>query len=189
MLPSNYRTITISVTFSKLLEYNILDCCSSHVFSASQFGFAASRGTYMTSSLAHDLCMYAQSSGSTLLICSLDAQGAFDCLLHTVLLQKVINVIPDRYWSLLHTWYFNMCIYIRWKSVLSAKINVKRGTKQGSLTSPFIFNLFYQELINDLNPLSPKIDFYVDLLICATSWASNHKFMLLSKIFQETYYL
>ena len=40
-----------------------------------------------------------------------------------------------------------------------------------------------------VNPLSPKIDFYVDLLICATSWASNHKFMLLSKIFQETYYL
>ena len=40
-----------------------------------------------------------------------------------------------------------------------------------------------------INPLSPKIDFYVDLLICATSWASNHKFMLLSKIFQETYYL
>ena len=41
----------------------------------------------------------------------------------------------------------------------------------------------------ELNPLSPKIDFYVDLLICATSWASNHRFMLLSKIFQETYYL
>ena len=40
-----------------------------------------------------------------------------------------------------------------------------------------------------LNKLSPKVDFYVDLLICATSWASNHKFMLLSKIFQETYYL
>ena len=39
------------------------------------------------------------------------------------------------------------------------------------------------------NPLSPKIDFYVDLFICATSWASNHKFMLLSKIFQETYCL
>ena len=40
-----------------------------------------------------------------------------------------------------------------------------------------------------LNPLSPKIDFYVDLLICETSWARNHKFMLLSKILQETYYL
>ena len=30
-----------------------------------------------------------------------------------------------------------------------------------------------------LSPLSPKTDYYVDLLICATSWASNHKFMLL----------
>ena len=44
-------------------------------------------------------------------------------------------------------------------------------------------------LLNELNPLSPKIDFYVDLLICATFWASKHKFMLLSKIFQEMYYL
>ena len=40
-----------------------------------------------------------------------------------------------------------------------------------------------------VNPFSPKIDFYVDLLICETSWASNDKFMLLSKIFQEIYYL
>ena len=44
-------------------------------------------------------------------------------------------------------------------------------------------------LFNNINPLSPKIDFYVDLLIYATSWPSNHKFMLLSKIFKETYYL
>ena len=52
--------------------------------------------------------------------------------------------------------------------------------------------LFERGLLHDsfyFNPLSPKIDFYVDLLICETSWASNHKFMLLSKIFQETYYL
>ena len=37
-----------------------------------------------------------------------------------------------------------------------------------------------------INPLSPKIDFDVDLLICETYWASNHKFI---QIFQETYYL
>ena len=49
-------------------------------------------------------------------------------------------------------------------------------------------NTLLQSIVT-LNPLSPKIDFYVDLFICATSWASNHKFMLLSKIFQETYYL
>ena len=30
-------------------------------------------------------------------------------------------------------------------------------------------------------PLSPKTDFHVDCLIFATSWASNHKLILLSK--------
>ena len=57
---------------------------------------------------------------------------------------------------------------------------------QAGLTSVSILQLPVSIVFN---PLSPKIDFYVDLLICATSWASNHKFMLLSKIFQETYYL
>ena len=37
-----------------------------------------------------------------------------------------------------------------------------------------------------ISPLSPKIDFYVDL---SYSWADNHSFMLLSKIFKETYYI
>ena len=52
-----------------------------------------------------------------------------------------------------------------------------------------IIRFLFLYKITLFNPLSPKIDFYVDLLICATSWASNHKFMLLSKIFQEPYYL
>ena len=52
-----------------------------------------------------------------------------------------------------------------------------------------LFGRVYMDFIRneEFNPLSPQIEFYVDLLICATSWASNHKFMLLSKIFLETY--
>ena len=44
-----------------------------------------------------------------------------------------------------------MCVCIRWNSILGDKIQVKRGTKQGGLTSPFIFNLFYQELIENIS--------------------------------------
>ena len=53
----------------------------------------------------------------------------------------------------------------------------------------FLTNFIYLVKKTKFNPLSPKIDFYVALLICETSWANNHKFMLLSEIFQETYYL
>ena len=44
-----------------------------------------------------------------------------------------------------------MCVFVHWGTSLSDKICVKRGTRQGGLTSPFIFNLFYKDLIEDLN--------------------------------------
>ena len=48
-------------------------------------------------------------------------------------------------------WYNNMYVCIRWNSILRDKIQVKRGTKQGGLASLFIFNLFYQELIENIS--------------------------------------
>ena len=53
--PSNYRPITISIIFSKLLEYIILDCISEHQFDRSQYGFVSGRGTDMVTALTHDI--------------------------------------------------------------------------------------------------------------------------------------
>ena len=39
------------------------------------------------------------------------------------------------------------------------------------------------------NPLSPKIDLYVDLLICETSWACNHKNISRNLLFMTIYHL
>ena len=96
-VPSNYRSVTVPVTMSKLMEYYILGSCNSHEFSACQFGFIPDRGTNMATTLAHDLCNYANSAGSALFLCSLDAQGAFDFLPHCIILEKAINIIPYKY--------------------------------------------------------------------------------------------
>ena len=40
---------------------------------------------------------------------------------------------------------------IKWGSALSEPISVHKGTRQGGLSSPFLFNLFYQDLINELS--------------------------------------
>ena len=66
--------------------------------------------------------------------------------------------------------------------------NTTTDAIRGHLLDIGIINEDISDVIK-LNPFSPKIDFYVDLSICATSWASYHKFMLFSKIYQETYYL
>ena len=44
-----------------------------------------------------------------------------------------------------------MSVQIRWANRLGKYIPVIRGTKEGGLFSPFLFNLFYEKLVSDLN--------------------------------------
>ena len=113
-------------------------------------------------------------------MCALDA---FDCLPHPIILQKVMGVVPDMYWRILYVWYAKMCVFLRWNNVLGNKIKVNQGTRQGGLTSPWIFNLFYQELIDDLNDMNVGVsigghNFNVicyadDILLCSTGVCRN----------------
>ena len=150
-LACNYRPITISTILSKLLEYYILDQCSDFQFNPSQFGFVKNRSTQMATALAHDVCAYSVASGSPVFACSLDAEGAFDALPHSVILDKAIGVIPAQSWNILHNWYANMCVFVRWNNQLGKKIPVRKGTRQGGLTSPYLYNLYYKNLIDELN--------------------------------------
>ena len=72
--------------------------CSDYDFSTSQYGFIPNRGSDKATVLAHDVGVFANSCGSTVFYCSLDAEGAFDFLPHPVLLNKAMEVIPDAYW-------------------------------------------------------------------------------------------
>lgn len=150
-VPKSYRPVTISATVSKLLEYYILDQCVDHSYSKYQFGYIPNRGTDMATVLAHDVSAWCVSSGSPVYMCSLDAAGAFDAIPHSVLFRRAMGVIPDRCWQVLYYWYSNMYVYVKWNQRLSAKINVERGTRQGGLSSPLAFNLFYQDLIDELS--------------------------------------
>ena len=76
----------------------------------------------------------------------------FDGLSHPVLLQKAIEVIPDTSWRLLYSWYDKQKIRIKLNRQISKEeINVEIGTRQGGLTSSFLFSLFYQEMVEKLS--------------------------------------
>ena len=96
--PNNYRPITVSVTLSKILEYYILDRTSSHEYSDYQFGFVPKRNTSMATALVHDVTTYCKSAGSSVFLCSLDAEGAFDGIPHSVLFDCAYDTIPDSCW-------------------------------------------------------------------------------------------
>ena len=149
--PSSYRPITVSVVISKLLEIYCLEECSSHQMHPCQFGFVPHRGTNTAIALAQDVAMYCCSRGSPVYMCSLDAEGAFDCVPHGVLFDKASQAVPDHCWRILVAWYSRMNARVKWHGQLSPSMTVQRGTRQGGLTSPFMFNLYYQDLIAELN--------------------------------------
>ena len=75
-VPKNYRSVTVSVTLSKILEYFMLDRWTSHKFSKAKFGFIKHRGTDMATELAHDIGKYCNASGSCVFYYSLHVEGA-----------------------------------------------------------------------------------------------------------------
>ena len=84
-------------------------------------------------------------------MCGLDAEGAFDAIPHPIIFSKCMNIIPDMCWRLLLNWYSSLSVQIKWGPLISNTISVRKGTRQGGLTSPFMFNLFYKDLVNLLN--------------------------------------
>ena len=91
----NYRPITISSTLAKLLEKYILQQCSNHQFSDLQFGFVEGLGTDIAATLAHDVISHCNFKGSAVYVCSLDAEGAFDCIPHPILFRQCHGIIPS----------------------------------------------------------------------------------------------
>jgi len=183
---SSYRPITISSVPSKILELHILSELSSHTFNSLQFGFIQRRGTAMATTLAHDLIKHTNSKGSTIFACSLDAQGAFDHIPHDQLFRKCIGVLSDASWYLIYGWYKNMSVRIKWNNKIGETIKVARGTRQGGLTSPTLFNIFYQELVSELEFLPgvslggrsySVLNYADDLLLLSTTSSGLQKLL------------
>ena len=149
--PKNWRPIIISTTLSKILELYILEESSNHNFSDSQFGFIAGRGTEIATALVNDVKLYCNSKNSAVYSCSLDAEGAFDAIPHSVLFAKASTALPDHCWHVMVKWYNRLSVQIKWCNQLSSKVKICVGTRQGGLSSPFLFNMFYQDLVNKLS--------------------------------------
>ena len=177
--PKNYRPITVSVVLSKILEQYMLEEWSQHKFNSAQFGFIEHRSTNMATVLAHDIGAYCNAAGSSVFYCSLDAEAAFDALPHSVILEKAIDIVPDLHWRILFFWYKNMSVAVKSNMTVGNLIQVNRGIRQGGLTSPYLYNLFYESLISELNSAKCGVtigshnfnvfNYADDILLCSTT--------------------
>ena len=161
-IPKNWRPIVISTTLSKILEMYVLEESNTHEFNDLQFGFIPGRGTEIATALLNDVTSYCNTRGSAVYTCSLDAEGAFDAIPHSILFYKAATVLPKHCWHVMHTWYSKLTVQVKWCGTLSSAIKVSVGTRQGGLSSPFLFNLFYQDFISLLSNYSGGITIHND---------------------------
>ena len=106
----------------------------------------------MATTLLRDVISYSTNRGSTVYTCSLDA-GAFDAIPHAILFDRASDVLPDHCWKIMYDWYCNLHVQIKWNGMLSRsiKVSIYNIEGQGGLTSPMLFNVFYQELVHLLS--------------------------------------
>jgi len=145
--PQNYRPITVSSTHSKVLEMFLEpeDIACDH-----QYGFEKGRGTYLPCILLNDTLQYYKSTGSHLFVCSLDAEKCFDKIWHRGLLHKLKDILPVADWLLTYRWYENLKACVKWQGYNSSFFDISRGIRQGSLLSPIFFNIYIDDLLQDL---------------------------------------
>ena len=141
----NYRPITLSSIYTKMVEALILP--DTDLFDT-QFGFRENRGTAFACNLLNYITSYFKSQNSPVFVAALDAEYCFDSTCHVSLFLKLIHVLPVHEWLLL---YNKLNAVVKWNGSYSKLCCVTRGTRQGSVLSHYLFNIFISQLLLDLN--------------------------------------
>ena len=149
----NYRPIALASILSKVLEKILLHRLELYVSIAdNQFGFKRKHGTDMCIYALKDIISNYRNHNSTMFLCFIDASRAFDRLNHFKLFTKLCHRgVPSYIIRILAYWYAHQTMQVRWGNTMSEHFHVGNGVRQGGILSPFLFNLYMDDLSRELN--------------------------------------
>ena len=147
--PNNYRGISLIPIMTKVIELVILIKCpdiSNHT--DSQFGFVAGSSTLHAELLISDTLKYYNNRGSSVYVCSLDAEKAFDsCNWHTLFCKLQNRDIPNQVLAMLIKLYLNGSAIVHYAAHYSKELLLTQGVRQGSILSPFMYSIYIEDLL------------------------------------------
>ena len=149
--PSNFRPISILSTLSKVIERIVADqlhefIIVNQLFSNTQHGFRKHLSTEtallkVTEKLYENI---EKNEISALILC--DLSKAFDSVSHSILLKKLNDMQIDSFWF--EDYLQGRTQSVKINSCISSKQLVNYGVPQGSVLSPFLLNIFINDLHN-----------------------------------------
>ena len=79
-------------------------------------------------------------------------EKAFDRVNHSLLFDKLCAIgVPFYLIRLLVYWYEHQRMCVRWGGVYSSSFTVTNGVRQGGILSPYLFNVYVDDLSVELN--------------------------------------
>ena len=115
----------------------------------------------------------------------LDASKTFDRLKHSTLFRKLIDRrVPNYIVRIMMYWYANQTMCVRWSGMVSQGFHVTNGVRQCGILSPYLFNVYLDDLSIALsacrtgccvgNSLTNHIMYADDLVIFSPSSIGLH---------------
>lgn len=150
---SNYRPIMSSSIFLKILELIILKKITPLVsLNSRQHGFrnnfSASTSTF---TLKETISSY-WSNGSKVYCGFLDISKAFDKVDYSILFDKLLKLgVPYYYLGIIKNIYNNQTVRVKFGNNLSECWKINNGVRQGGILSPFLFNVYINDLIDSIS--------------------------------------
>ena len=158
---SNYRPIAVATAASKIMESLLMDRLEDYLYSSdNQFGFKSKHSTELCIFALKEVIQYYKYLNTPIFVCFIDIKSAFDRVSFWKLFTKLLDRGTPLYLvELLEYWYTTQQLFIKWGNTESQCFNMSNGIRQGSILSPYLFNVYVDDLNIKLN--ETKVGCYV----------------------------
>ena len=148
----NYRSIAISSLFLKIFDWVVIllygDCLQLHDL---QFAYQPKCSTNMCTWLVVETIDYFLRKGGEVFACAMDMTKAFDLVVHSKLLMKLLDAsMPAIMVRLMLVMYLTQFANVRWCGAFSGVFNLRNGCKQGAVLSAIAYCVYVNGLFEEL---------------------------------------
>ena len=155
--PGNYRKVTVLPALGKMFDIilnsrltTMKDIMQS--YDRFQFGFKEKHGSVDNAFILDSIIEISKSRGRPTYVCYIDLKSAFDMILRAALLWKMRKQgIKGKFFAIISSMFKKATSTVKWAGQLGETFENICGVLQGGVSSPQLFKIFLEDLVNYLD--------------------------------------